>query len=63
MSSPQITYAPRTSDASSEAAVLAHVYKFVLDCHAQKRGRLPDKSGPDDAERNLSDSASNHSKP
>ena len=36
MSSPQITYASLTSDVPSEAAVLAHVYKLVLDCHAKK---------------------------
>jgi hypothetical protein len=53
MSRPQrITYAPR-NDASSEAAVLAQVYKLVLDCHAKKRGRLPDKSGPDARKENL----------
>jgi hypothetical protein len=41
MNSPQITYAPRP-DASpeTEAAVLAHVYKFVLDCRAKKEATL-----------------------
>jgi hypothetical protein len=32
-----------------EISALANVYRFVLDCHAKKRGRLLDKSGPDDA--------------
>lgn len=46
MSSPQITYAPR-NDASPEAAVLAHVYKFVLDCHAKKEAATSPVSRPD----------------
>jgi hypothetical protein len=33
-----------------ELSALANVYAFILD-GAKKRGRLPDKSGPDDAER------------
>jgi hypothetical protein len=50
MSEPRITYAPRP-DATAEAqvAALSNVYRFIFDCHARKRGRLLDKSGPDDA--------------
>jgi hypothetical protein len=51
VSEPSTVYTPR-SDATPEGelSVLAAVFKFALDCHARKRGRLPDKSGPDDAE-------------
>jgi hypothetical protein len=57
-----ISYAPRT-DATQEAELnaLANVYKFVLSeaRHAQKEAAP--ESRPDDAERDLSDSASKHS--
>ncbi len=57
MSSPRITYTPR-SDTTPEAeqSALAACYRIILDSQS-KRGRLPDKSGPNDAERNLNDSA------
>jgi hypothetical protein len=57
MTSPRIIYTPRP-DATPEAelSTLADVYKFVLDCHA-KQEAAPD-SRPDDAERSLSDGAS-----
>ena len=57
MSSPRITYAPRP-DATPEAEVsaLAAVYRIVLS--AKKRGRLPDKSGPDDAKERSKDDSS-----
>jgi hypothetical protein len=46
----RITYIARP-DATPEAelSTLANVYRFILDCHAKKRGRILDKSGPDDA--------------
>jgi hypothetical protein len=48
---PTITYAPRP-DALREAELtaLAACYRIILDS-AKKRGRLPDKSGPEDPER------------
>jgi hypothetical protein len=57
---PRVTYAPRgDTSQEAEATALCAVYKFVLDCRA-KTEAAPE-SRPDDAERNLSDSASNHS--
>jgi hypothetical protein len=51
VSSPHTTYTPGTgATPEAEVSALANVYRFVLDCH-QERGRLPDKSGPDDPER------------
>jgi hypothetical protein len=49
MSSPRTTYAARP-DATPEAetSALASVYHLILDS-GKKRGRLLDKSGPDDA--------------
>ena len=39
MSSPRITYTPRPdATLESEALVLASVYRFILDCHAKKKG-------------------------
>jgi hypothetical protein len=54
-----ITYAVRPeATPETEISALANVYRFVLDCHAKKRGRLLDKSGPDDAkERSENDSS------
>jgi hypothetical protein len=44
-----VTFQPRP-DATPEAelSALANAYAFILES-AKKRGRLPDKSGPDDA--------------
>jgi len=48
MNSPRITYAPRPdATPAGEVAALTSVYAFLLDS-AKKRGRFPDKSGPDD---------------
>jgi hypothetical protein len=46
---PRVTYTPRP-DATPEGELtsLASVYRLVLDS-AKKRGRLPDKGGPEDA--------------
>ena len=46
---PRIVYRTR-DDATPEAevAAVAAVYRFIIE-GARKRGRLPDKSGPDDA--------------
>ena len=54
MSSPRITYTPR-SDATPEAELptLANVYKFVLDCQRNKEAATSPVSRPDDAERSL----------
>jgi hypothetical protein len=41
-------YSPRPeATPEAELTALANVYAFVLDS-AKNRGRLPDKSGPDD---------------
>jgi hypothetical protein len=49
MSSPRITYTSRPdATPQAERSALANVYAFILDS-ANKRGRLSDKSGPDDA--------------
>ena len=50
MTSPQITHAPRTSDASPEAELqaLANVYRLVLDS-ANKEAATSPVSRPDDA--------------
>jgi len=45
----KITYTLRPdATPASELAALANIYRFIIDS-ASKRGRLPDKSGPDDA--------------
>jgi len=51
MGSPRVTYVS-CSDATPKAEIsaLANVYRVILDS-AKKRGRLLDKSGPDDPER------------
>jgi hypothetical protein len=47
-SEPSISYAPRSDTTpEAEASALANVYRLILDS-AKKRGRLPDKSGPED---------------
>jgi hypothetical protein len=48
MDSPRITYTSRP-DATPEAElnVLANVYRFILDCHAKKKGG-PAKTALDD---------------
>lgn len=52
MTSYHITYTPDAgSTPEAELNALAAAYKFILDCHARKRSRLPDESGPDDTER------------
>ncbi len=49
MSDPSVYYRPLPGiTRESEAVVLGRVYQLVIDS-ARKRGRLPDKSGPDDA--------------
>lgn len=51
MDKPAVAYAPRPDAApEKEASALAACYRYILDV-AQKRDRLPDKSGPDDTER------------
>ncbi len=49
MNEPAISYTARSDAApETEASALANVYRLILDS-AKKRGRLLDKSGPDDA--------------
>ena len=50
MPSPAVSFAPHPETTpQTELSVLADVYRFVLDCHAKKGDRLPDKSGLEDA--------------
>jgi hypothetical protein len=59
MSNPRVARNWRSAVGPQAAARLVAL-RFVLDCHA-KKGAVPQQSRPDDAERILSDSASNHS--
>jgi hypothetical protein len=53
----RIAYSPRPdATPEGERTALANVHRFILE-RAKKRGRLPDKSGPNDAERRSSDGA------
>ena len=48
MPNPTVSYTPHADTSpQSELNALAACYRFILDS-AQKRGRLLDKSGPDD---------------
>jgi len=57
-----ITYTPRP-DATPEAelSALASVYRFIIDSHANTNAAGVRSTNGDDAERDLSDSASNDS--
>jgi len=61
MTNPRITYTPRP-DATLEAelSTLANVYRFVLDSANKNAAGVRSTNG-NDAERDLNDSASNHS--
>jgi hypothetical protein len=60
VSSTRITYSQRPdSIQEAETSALANVYRLVLDS-AKKRGRLLDKSGPDDGTKSKEDSANEH---
>jgi hypothetical protein len=49
VSGAQVTYTPQLGTTpQGERAALSNAYAFILDS-AKKRGRIPDKSGPDDA--------------
>jgi hypothetical protein len=49
MSKPRINYAPRPDPTpEAESSALAAVYRLIIES-ARKRGRLLDKSGPEDA--------------
>jgi hypothetical protein len=49
VSCPKVIYRPRADVTSaSELNALVVVYRFILDCHANKQDR-PTTSGPDDA--------------
>jgi hypothetical protein len=47
---PRVDYRAKSLATPGMPARLAAL-RFVLDCHAKKRGRLLEKSGPDDPER------------
>lgn len=48
MPNPDVAYTQRPdAGAERELSALANVYRLILDS-AKQRGRLPDKSGPDD---------------
>ena len=52
MGRPRIVYAPRADATPEEELVaLASVYRFVLDCHARKKGASP--SAPDNARKEI----------
>ena len=57
MTEPRIAYLPHAdATPTGELNALAAVYKLCLETsHARKRGRLPDKSGPDDARERIND--------
>ena len=58
MGSPRIAYAARPNTTPEiELSALANVYRLILDS-AQKRGRLLDKSGLDDAKERSKDDSS-----
>ena len=58
--SSSIFYVP-CADVTPEAeiSVLANIYRYAIDS-TKKRGRLPDKSGPDDGTKSKEDSANEH---
>ena len=59
MSSARIVYSQRPDAASAaELNALAAVYRTVLN--AEQRGRIPDKSGPEDGTEVKEDSANEH---
>jgi hypothetical protein len=54
VSSPRITYTPRPDTTpAGELSALAVVYKFILDCHAEKKAARPGR--PDSAKGGSSD--------
>jgi hypothetical protein len=58
MSSPFVSYTPHPdATPETEISALAACYRIVLDS-AKKRGRLLDKSGPDDAKERSKDDSS-----
>ena len=58
MAKPSISYTPRPdSTPASEISALVAVYRLCLRSHASKRGRLLDKSGPNDGTKVKEDSA------
>lgn len=60
MTGPRITPRPTPSTTTEQSRdIRARALKFVLDCRARKRGRLPDKSGLDDTERSENACAKN----
>ena len=65
MSEPRITYTARPDITPEvESSALAAVYKLCLEkSHANKRGRLLDKSGPNNPERRSDEIRANRSIP
>jgi hypothetical protein len=65
MSAERVDYTPRPDAMPEiEAAVLASIYKFVLDTAKQKAAAHTPDNGPDDAKESNSDCAAtkNHSR-
>ena len=57
-----ITYTPfPDATPEGELSALAFVYRFIIDSHANTNAAGVSSTNGDDAERNLSDSASNDS--
>jgi hypothetical protein len=61
MNSPHVAYSPRRdATPETELSALCDAYRFILES-AKKRGRLPDKSGPNDAKGSKDVSRHTHS--
>jgi hypothetical protein len=57
MKSARISYSQRSdAEAEGEVAVLSNIYRFLIHS-SSKRGRLLDKSGPDDGSKTKEGSA------
>jgi hypothetical protein len=62
VSDPPITYTPHNDTApGAEVSTLAAVYRFIIDSRVNTNAAGVSSTNGDDAERNLSDSASNNS--
>lgn len=52
MDKPAVSYAPHPDvTPEAEANALSAVFRFILDCHAKKKGGPDQKAAPDNAER------------
>lgn len=57
MTTPRTVSRPSSTSAEHPRDIRARALAFVIQCHVKKRGRLPDKSGPDDAKGSVNDRA------